>query len=272
MDAALLALLIEYTGRADASALLTTTLLLAARLAPLLLLSPWFLPSRSGPLLSASVLALLWLVLLPVAARAVLPRVAGVALLLAVVREVLIGGAFAFVARLPLEAVTAAGRLAARTSVEALPWMTPGHAPIATLYRWLGVVLFVVAGGPEAALNAVAEGLASLPLGHALPWTDPSAVTWTLVGWCAVAVAFGLVLAMPVAFGVLLVNVAEALAQRWFQDWPTSAPTSALASPLRHVVALGVVSLSLSFVASVLPGAFADSITYARLLWTGLTP
>jgi len=268
VDAALVALLVEYTGGSDVSALLTTALLLAARLAPLVMLSPWLVPARSGPLLTASVIALLWLVLLPLAVRASVPTVMGVALLFGVLREGLIGAAFAFVARLPLEAVASAGRLAARTSAEALPWMTPSHAPIATLYRFLGVVLFVVAAGPEAVLIAVAEGLTSLPIGHALPWTDPSDVTWTLVGWCAVAIAFGLVLAMPVVLGVLLVNVSEALAQRWFQDWPASA----IWSPLRHVVALGVVSLSLSFVAWALPGAFADSIAYARLLLTGLTP
>ena len=268
MDPLLATLLQSVTGTAEPDVLAIVGALLLARLLPVVLLTPWARPNGVGWLVAALVIATLWTTLLPLATHVdvmTLPR--GLGLVFSCLREVVLGAAFALVARLPLEAMQWAGHLSQRASGE-LDWNVRDAAPLVVTYRWFALVLFVALGGCEFALTALADTLALAPLGGSFATSSVREVVWTFVGLCASAVSLGLVLAMPVLLGTFLVDVAHAVMSRWLSRWPSSQQWL----PIKHVVALSLALLSLSFVASALPDVYETSITHARSMLTGSTP
>jgi type III secretory pathway component EscT len=255
-----------WLGVQDLPRVAALAALLLARLLPLCLLSPWLLPTGSGWVVALAASTMLSVALLPQALAFVpvaLPSGVGFALLFA--REVLVGAAFGFLMRLPMEAMTMAGRLADRAR-NGSPPLEAG--PLAAWYRWVALVLFVACGGAELALRAVAEGLSALPLGQALAWSDPRETALAFAQLCSSAIVLGVLLSMPVLLGGLLVDVAHALTQRWLALWPPSL----LWLPTRHLVAIALAMVSLSFVASVLPDAYVMSIDQAQAWLDRLTP
>lgn len=261
-------LLSWWLGSIDPASCAVIGLLLVARLLPLTALTPWLSVPGWSWFVALSVTVGLSVALLPTAvgsAAPVLPT--GLALGLSIVRELLIGSTFAIVARLPLEAVGWAGGLAARASGDCSR-ASADEAPLATLYRWLALVLFVALGGAELALTRVAAGLSEIPLGGLVAWANARAVAFTFVSLCASAVTLGLVLAMPVLLGTFLIDCAQAIASRWLFSWPSTQ----IWLPLKHSVAVALALLSLSLLASTLPDVYTASIARAHALVTGLTP
>lgn len=268
MDPLLATLLQSVTGTADLDALAIVSVLLFARLLPLVWLTPWLHPNGASWLVALLVLVTLWITLLPHATHvdaALLPH--ALALVLSCAREVVLGAAFAIVAQLPLQAMQWAGLLSQRAGGE-LGSDARETAPLVVTYRWFALVLFVALGGCEFALNALADTLHLAPLGGLFATSSVGDAVKTFVGLCASAVSLGLILAMPVLLGTFLVDVAQAVMSRWLARWPS--PQQWL--PIKHTVALSLVLLSLSFVASALPDVYATSITHARSMLTGLTP
>ncbi len=256
-----------WFGVEDIARLMFVAPLLWARLLPLCLLSPWLSPRGGGWVAAGAASAMLSVALLPhaeIAAPLVLPS--GLAWVLLFAREVVVGVAFATLVRLPLDAMTMAGRLADRARHGGATNGTEG--PLTVWYRWFGVVLFVACGGAELALRTVAEGLSALPVAQVMSWSDLRGPVFAFVRLCAAAMVLGLLLSMPVLLGALLVDVAQAVTQRWLSSWPSSW----LWIPLRHVIVIALAMASLTVVASVLPDAYLTSIHQAQAWLDRLTP
>jgi len=261
-------LLSSWLATADLPSTAVIALLLAARLIPLVTLTPWLRVPGSEWLVTGCVAAALWVAFLPQAVAGVLsPLPSGLALGLAIVREMLVGSIFAVVASLPLVALGWTGGLAGHAAGDR-SWHNLADAPLPTLYRWLGLVLFVTFGGAEFALEAVADGLLQLPVGGLLVWLSARDVAFGFVSLCASAVALGLALAMPVVLGVFVLDLTQAVVSRWLAQWASAQ----LWLPLKHTAAVALALLSLSMAASTLPDVYTASIAQARSLLIGLTP
>lgn len=268
MDPLSAQVLSSWLGSVEPSLIAAVGLLLAARLVPLLILTPWLSVAGTGWAAVLAVAVSLWVALLPIAVRAAAPTMPiGFALGLSVVREVVLGATFAVVANLPLLSIRWAGALATAASGDRSTY-DHADAPFSALYRWFGLALFVTLGGAEYALGTIADGLLRAPLGGVLALSGARDVALKFASLCTSAVTLGLVLAMPVLLGVLLLDVTQLLVARWLPRWPSAQ----LWFPVKHVAVVALAMLSLSLIASRLPDIYTASIDQARSVVMGLTP
>lgn len=225
-------------------ALGATLAIVLARVAPLALIAPWMGGARAPWPLRLGLVGALALALLP-AAIGVTPPSTAPGLVLALVREALVGGAFAVAISVPLFALEEAGAVIDRVRGGT------GEA-LRTWYAMLGAALFFALGGHRVALVALAADLGRTPLGGALDGPALALGTARIVTSALVLTA---AFAAPAVALVLVTELALALWAR------ASAGLEArlVAVPLRAVVALAAILLGLAMLSAALRDALATA-------------
>ncbi len=174
--------------------------------------------------------------------------------MLAVAGELLVGA----VAALSLHAAFAVAAIAGEWVAQAMGIgfamaMDPGAPPapvVSALFVLLMWAIFLQTGGHLLLIRLLVESYAAMPSGAALLEADR---LWKLAGWGGLAVAGGVLAALPLGAALLLVNLALAVAAR-------SAPQLGLFSigfPLMLLVGLVGLPLMLPGLADSFAGALA---------------
>ena len=248
--------------------------LVAARMAPLVLIAPWMAGRAAPALLRAAVVLALTVSLTPLALdhAPTIPDLPGIFALL-MVREVLVGAVFAVTASLPLFALDWFGRLvdtwrgASMAEVLAPP-TGERTSPLGDLQLMLGIAIFVSLGGHRLALEAFATGFVHVPVGQSSTASGLAVVALGTAQLVGQALAFAVALAAPAAVAIVLVEVALGLVARAAPQ----IPVFFAGMPLRAAVGLAAVLLTLSLVVDRLPDGFRGAIDAASRLVAPLSP
>lgn len=261
-----MAALLGLLGEPQVLRHLTVGALVAARVLPLVLLTPFFAVRAAPTLLRTAVALALTVALEPLAASVAppLPGVLGLAPL--VLREALVGAVFAVAASLPLHALSWFGGLVDtwRGAGQGEVTLPDGEraSPLGALTLLLGVALFVTLGGHRLALASFAEGLVRAPVGGVVAEAGLRGVALGAARLVADALAFAAALAAPAALAIVLVEVALGLVARAAPQ----IPMHFAGMPLRAGVGIGAVLLSLSLAVERLPAAFRAAVGAASSL------
>lgn len=233
-------------------ALLFASLRTGAALALLPALGGAFIPVRVRIGLACAVAALLLGTETPPAPPGDLLSLAGLA---AIAGELLIGAVAALALHAGFAAALIAGEWLAQSMGLGFATMVDPTAPatpvLSGLFALLMWALFLGSGGHHLLFRALAESHAALPTAGALFQPDRLSV---IVGWGGFALASGLIAALPLGAGLLLVNVAIAVAAR-------SSPQLnlfAVGFPLMLLTGLAGLPLALPALADSLAGALAS--------------
>ncbi len=258
--------LLAVLGEAEAQRHLAVGALLAARVLPLVLLTPFFAVRAAPSLLRTAVALALVVALEPLAASVAPPLPGALGLAGLAVREALVGAVFAVVAALPLHALGWFGGLvdAWRGAGQGEVGLPDGEraSPLGALASLLGVALFVTLGGHRLALASFAEGLVRAPVGGTMDVDGLRAAALGAARLVGDALAFAAALAAPAALAIVLVEVALGLIARAAPQ----IPMFFAGMPLRAAVGLGAVLLSLSLAVERLPAAFRAAVSAAGAL------
>jgi type III secretory pathway component EscT len=256
------AVLQAWATEGEIARLLAVAWLLVARLLPLVLLVPAF-GVRGAPaawLATASVALAAALMPTALASAPVLPAdVLGLTVLSA--RELCLGAVYAFALALPFWALGWGGRLS-DTWRGALPDFR-GPSPLSELYLWVGVVAFLALGGHRMVIAALAEGLATHPLGAVTSGGNFAALALSSARLAADALAAALMVAAPAAAALFLFDVALGVVVRAAPAFPGLA----VAVPVRAAIVLAVALIGSALLLGGLPRAFDDALTAARRLF-----
>ncbi|MBX3273043.1 MAG: flagellar biosynthetic protein FliR [Sandaracinaceae bacterium] len=245
----------------DPAAAATVLALVLARTLPLAFVAPW-LGLRGTALFARVAAALVIALALAPLARAVSPALPeGVApLALALVREALVGAAFAIALSAPLYALLWTGSLIDRWRGSP-PDATAASAgsPLGQLHLGAGVVLFVLLGGHRLALAAFAGGLVDLPAGAPASAVSLGQLALGAMRIVADALVLSVAFLAPAAIAFVLVELAFGLAARvapavsgWME-----------AMPLRAALGVALALFGLSALVGRLGPVFARSIETA---------
>jgi len=244
---------------------LATTLgaavLLALRLAPLVLIAPWLAAGYAPRLVQLAITACLVVCLLPIALAAPLDLPDSTALLaLMAARELLMGVVLGLALAVPVLAVRWGGELIG------LGLASPDEhdPPYARFYGLFAAALFVTLGGHRVALAALARSLARAPLAQL---TAPDGALALLGGSALLlgeAVLTAVLIALPVLVALALTDALLALIARL----GSIAFLPDLAGTSRALVALAVVWMSLAALAGALPQWFDGALARALMLWS----
>jgi len=257
--------LVTWLGGQDAiTRALLVGMLVAARVAPLTILAPWLAVRQAPVMLRTAVVLALTLALTPLALESA-PELPQSALLVAALalREVLVGAVFAIATALPMHALEWAGSLVdtwrgANLAQILAPPTGTRTSPVGTLYVMMGVVLFIGVGGHRVALEALADGLAVVPVGTGQV-LGPDAIALGAARLLGQALSFAAVLAAPVAVAIVLVEVALGLVARASPQ----VPVFFAGMPLRAATGLGAALLGLALLVERLPAAMRGAIDTA---------
>jgi len=241
---------------------LSCAVLLALRLAPLVLLAPWLAAGYAPRLVQLAITACLVVCLLPSAGTPntlELPE-SFFALALLGLRELAIGLVLGVALAVPVLAVRWAGELIG---------VAAGHAqqqgsPYAELHGLLAAALFVTLGGHRLALAALAQSLQTTPLG--LP-SMPSNATEIALGSAALlghAMTTAVLIALPVLIALALSDGLIAL----FTRLTSIAFLPDLAGASRALLTLAVVWMGLAALIGALPAWFDSALTQTLRLWS----
>jgi type III secretory pathway component EscT len=262
----------ELFGGEDAiTRLLLVGTLVAARVAPLTVLAPFFALKSAPVLVRTAITLALTVSFVPVALEVTpeLPTgaVGGVGLSLLVVREALVGAVFGACAGLPLYALDWAGRLTdtfrGASLAEVIAPMTGERtSPLGDLYLLAGIVLFLSLGGHRVALEAFADGLVAVPPGAVDVGAGIEAVAFGALRLVTSALAFAAAVAAPAAAAIVLVEVSLGLVARAAPQ----IPVFFAGMPLRAAVGLAAALFAFAVVIDELPPAFRDAIDSAAAL------
>jgi type III secretion protein SpaR/YscT/HrcT len=251
----------------DPAAWVLATALGAARLTPVI----WMTPPLGGSRLPAPVRVGFALLLALVAAPALvgggsaaaLARAPMVTLTLLLAREVLVGVCLALVAAAVFRAAEIAGRLAdtlrgANMAEVLAPTSDERASPLAALYLLLATLVFLQVGGVPRLIEALLHSYQALPLGGGLP-PSPRRVALVVAAASARLIAAGVALSAPVVVAVWLADLALGLVARAAPQ----VPVYFLGLPLKGLLAVGVVLLGLGTLPAALGG---DLGAWLRLL------
>lgn len=221
----------------DPAATATVLALVLARTLPLAFSAPWLGTRGTAASVRVAVAVVLAMALAPLAREAApaLPTHAA-ALALALVREVLVGAAFAIAVSAPLYALRWTGELVDR-------WRgSSGSSPLGQLHLAAAVVLFLVLGGHRLALAAFAEGFVDVPAGVPASAAELSAFGLGALRVAADALVLAVAFLAPAAMAFVTVELALGIAGR-------VAPALLAwmdAMPLRAALGVAIALLSLS--------------------------
>jgi flagellar biosynthetic protein FliR len=243
------------------------SLLLAARLVPLILLAPWLLATLAPRVVQLSLLALLVVSMLPACAGVLgtLPT-AALPLIGLCARELLIGLVLGVGLALPVLALRWAGEVIESVVRELGGDHLPqsDDAPIARLYGWLAAALFVAVGGHRVALHGLARSFDAAPLGTLAALGDPLSLALGSARLLQAALEAAALVALPVIAVLLLAEVLLALVGRL-----ASAPlVPALGPVARPLVLLTVLWMGLMALTATLPVWFSKALASVLALWS----
>lgn len=237
--------------------------LLALRLAPLVLIAPWLAAGYAPRVVQLVISACLVVCLLPVA---VLPSTLAalpdgtLSLILLGLRELLIGLVLGVSLALPVLAVRWAGELIGLS----LGAPEEGESPYATLHGSLAAALFVTLGGHRVAIAGIARSLDRTPLGVlALP-SQPIEIVAGSAALLGDALSAAILIALPVLIALALSDVLLAL----FARLGSALFLPDLAGTSRALLALAVVWMSLAALIGSLPSWFDRALAQALKLWS----
>ncbi len=236
-------------------------LLVALRLAPLTVLSPWIALKQAPQVLRAVLLVALTCALTPIAEAHAPPLPSDApSFVLAALRELALGTMLVIASTIPLLAIEQSGRLidALRGAQGELSGPSGERSSLLGLFYLLfGTTVFLVLGGHRLVLTALADGMVHAPPGAVA--LDETMITETgrlLILSLELAVA----LAAPAAVALFASDVALGLVARS----ASNIPMHFVAMPLRSAVGLFSVLLSFSLLLPQLAELFRQAIASMR--------
>ena len=244
---------------------LALVLLVAVRVAPLFVLAPVF-GSVPAPALFRAALAFGFagaIVAASGTALAAPPRTLG-ELAREAAGESVIGAALAYGLAAAFAAFLFAGRLLDMQMgfgiANLIDPITRTQAPLlGTALNMLALAVFFAADGHHVLVRALAQSLAAFPPGRPLAELRPAA----LVAQFGAMFTLGVALAAPAMLAVLLLDLGFALASRSMPQMNVFV----IAIPFKIVVGLGVLALSLRYMAGVMTRTFESVFrTWSSLL------
>lgn len=246
-------------------------LLIAARVAPLTLLAPFFVLRGTPPALRTALVLALTVTLFPVgyATAPVVPRDL-LTLAAALVREGVIGTVFAIAVAIPLHALDHAGRLvdAMRGASQSETSLPSGErsSPLGTLHLFFGTALFFAFGGHRLVLASLGETLIAIPPGTPVPADALGTLALGAARIVVAALTAAVAFAAPAAALLIAVEIALGLVART----APAIPMHFAGMPLRAAVGIAAVLLALSVLVPHLHAAFRDAIDAATRLIGGV--
>jgi flagellar biosynthetic protein FliR len=251
------------TGTDDRLAVLVLPIALgAARATPIV----WMVAPLGGPRLPAPArvgLALLLAalaspILVASAGAAALGQASAPALALLFGREVLVGLSLGFVASAAFRAAEIAGRLSdtlrgANIAEILVPTAEERSSPLGVLYLLLATVVFLQIGGVPRLCQALLDSYRVLPVGGGLDAGSARQAAAIVTAASARLIASGVALAAPVIVALWLTDLALGLVARAAPQ----VPVYFIGLPLKGLMAIGLVLLSLGVLEGGLAGDFA---------------
>jgi flagellar biosynthetic protein FliR len=251
------------TGADDRLAVLVLGIALgAARATPIV----WMVAPLGGPRLPAPArvgLALLLAalaspILVASAGAAALGQASAPTLALLFGREVLVGLCLGFVASAAFRAAEIAGRLSdtlrgANIAEILVPNAEERSSPLGVLYLLLATVVFLQIGGVPRLCEALLDSYRVLPVGGGLDAGSARQAAAIVTAASARLIASGVALAAPVIVALWLTDLALGLVARAAPQ----VPVYFIGLPLKGLMAIGLVLVSLGVLEGVLAGDFA---------------
>ena len=244
------------------AALLLAIALGAARATPIV----WMVAPLGGPRLPAPArvgLALLLAalaspILIASAGTAALAQASPPALALLFAREVLVGLCLGFVADAAFRAAEVAGRLSdtlrgANVAEILVPTAEERSSPLGVLYLLLATIIFLQIGGVPRLCEALLDSYRVLPVGGGLDAGSARQAASIVTAASARLIASGVALAAPVIVALWLTDLALGLVARAAPQ----VPVYFIGLPLKGLMAIGLVLISLGVLKGVLAGDFA---------------
>jgi flagellar biosynthesis protein FliR len=233
----------------------------AARATPIV----WMVAPLGGPRLPAPArvgLALLLAalaspVLVASAGTAALAQASAPRLALLFAREVLVGLCLGFVAEAAFRAAEIAGRLSdtlrgANVAEILVPTAEERSSPLGVLYLLLATVVFLQIGGVPRLCEALLDSYRVLPVGGGLGAGSARQAAAIVTAASARLIASGVALAAPVIVALWLTDLALGLVARAAPQ----VPVYFIGLPLKGLLAIGLVLVSLGVLEGVLAGEF----------------
>jgi len=236
----------------------------AARATPIV----WMVAPLGGPRLPAPARVGLALLLATLASPILAASVGGAAqvwasasapaLALLFAREVLVGLCLGFVADAAFRAAEMAGRLSdtlrgANIAEILVPTADERSSPLGVLYLLLATVVFLQIGGVPRLSAALLDSYRVLPVGGGLDAQSARQAAAIVTAAAARLIAAGVALAAPVIVALWLTDLALGLVARAAPQ----VPVYFIGLPLKGLMAIGLVLLSLGVLEGVLAGDFA---------------
>jgi flagellar biosynthetic protein FliR len=234
----------------------------AARATPIV----WMVAPLGGPRLPAPArvgLALLLAalaspILVASAGAAALGQASAPRLALLFAREVLVGLCLGFVADAAFRAAEIAGRLSdslrgANIAEILVPTAEERSSPLGVLYLLLATVVFLQIGGVPRLCEALLDSYRVLPVGGGLDAGSARQAAAIVTAASARLIASGVALAAPVIVALWLTDLALGLVARAAPQ----VPVYFIGLPLKGLLAIGLVLVSLGVLEGVLAGDFA---------------
>jgi len=250
------------TGADDRLAVLVLPLALgAARATPIV----WMVAPLGGPRLPAParvglalLLAALASPILIASAGAALAQASAPALALLFAREILIGLCLGVVADAAFRAAEIAGRLSdtlrgANIAEILVPTAEERSSPLGVLYLLLATVVFLQIGGVPRLCDALLDSYRVLPIGGGLDAGSARQAAAIVTAASARLIASGVALAAPVIVALWLTDLALGLVARAAPQ----VPVYFIGLPLKGLLAIGLVFVSVGVLEGVLAGDFA---------------
>jgi flagellar biosynthesis protein FliR len=244
------------------AALVLAIALGAARATPIV----WMVAPLGGPRLPAPARVGLALLLAALASpilvastgAAALGRASAPALALLFAREVLVGLCLGFVADAAFRAAEIAGRLSdtlrgANVAEILVPTAEERSSPLGVLYLLLATVVFLQIGGVPRLCEALLDNYRVLPVGGGLGAGSARQAAAIVTAASARLIASGVALAAPVIVALWLTDLALGLVARAAPQ----VPVYFIGLPLKGLLAIGLVLVSLGVLEGVLAGDFA---------------
>lgn len=239
--------------------------LVAARVMPLLLFSPWLVTRAAPTLLRTAIALVLTVSFTPMALAHAILIPAGALFGLALLREVVVGLIYSIAVALPFFAFDWAGRLVdtwrgAGLAEVLAPTTGERTSPLGNMLLMFSVAVFLAIGGHRLAISTFAEGFTTQPLGGILHAHETREATFMALRIIVDALAFAVALAAPAAVAILAVEMGLGLVARTTPQ----VPVFFAGMPLRAAVGLVAVLFSLSLLMGEMPHAFRLAILGAK--------
>jgi flagellar biosynthetic protein FliR len=182
-----------------------------------------------------------------------------VATALGAAREIFVGFCLGLVASAAFRAAEVAGRLGdtlrgANVAEILVPTTDERASPLGVLYLLLATIVFLQIGGVARLVEALLSSYQTLPIGGGLAAPGARRAGLVVVVASAKLIASGLALAAPVVVAMWLTDLALGLVARA----APSVPVYFVGLPLKGLLAIGVVLISLAMLQKALAGGFVS--------------